>query len=91
MHIAWKIGRRPLQRTLWRLVGASIFDFAELNKQDAARMDQLMERYSSLPMDLADASLYVVAEKVDSRQILTLDNHFRIYRFDDGGFFDVVL
>ncbi len=41
-------------------------------------------------MDFADASLFVAAEKTGTRKILTLDNDFRIYLFEDGGFFEVV-
>ena len=41
-------------------------------------------------MDLADASLMVAAEALRDRAVFTLDNDFRIYRFEDDGFFDVV-
>jgi hypothetical protein len=37
-----------------------------------------------------DASLFVAAELTGARTVFTLDNDFRIYRFDDGGFFVVV-
>jgi len=49
-----------------------------------------MKRYENVPMDLADATLMAVAEATGDRRIFTLDNHFRSYRFDDGGYFDVV-
>ena len=53
-------------------------------------MDVLMERYKNAPMDLRDASLMVAAEVTGSRRVFTLDNDFRIYRFDDGGYFVVI-
>jgi predicted nucleic acid-binding protein len=42
----------------------------------------LMKQYADLPMDLADASLVVVAEELDETRILTTDQRdFSIYRF----------
>ena len=49
-----------------------------------------MGRYQNLQIDLADASLFVTAEQLGIRQVFTLDNDFRIYRFDDGNYFEVV-
>lgn len=47
---------------------------------EAGAIQKLMERYESLPMSLADASLVRMSE-LDSRlRILTIDNDFRIYR-----------
>lgn len=41
-----------------------------------------MKQYADLPMDLADASLVVVAEELDETRILTTDQRdFSIYRF----------
>jgi predicted nucleic acid-binding protein len=33
-----------------------------------------------LPMDFADASLVVLAERLLLRNVFTLDRHFRLYR-----------
>ncbi len=46
------------------------------------RMAHLMERYASLPMDLADASLVLLAEHLGHGRILTTDERdFGAYRF----------
>ena len=46
------------------------------------RMVQLMARYASLPMDLADASLVLLAEELGHGRILTTDaRDFCAYRF----------
>ena len=46
------------------------------------RMVQLMGRYASLPMDLADASLVLLAEELGHGRILTTDaRDFGAYRF----------
>ena len=39
-----------------------------------------MEQYRDTPMDLADASLMAVAERLDQTRVFTLDQHFRIHR-----------
>jgi len=54
---------------------------------EAAR---LMAKYADLPMDLADASLVVVASKHSIRRVFTLDSHFRSYRVSDGSAFDIL-
>ena len=46
------------------------------------RLASLMERYASLPMDLADASLVLLAEHLGHGRILTTDERdFGAYRF----------
>ena len=46
------------------------------------RIDALMAKYASLPMDLADASLVVLAETLGHGRILSTDRRdFGVYRF----------
>jgi hypothetical protein len=53
------------------------FDAAEIR-----RMGELMQRYSTLPMDLADASLVLLAERLGHGRILSTDQRdFETYRF----------
>lgn len=51
-----------------------------LLKTDLQRIISLTEKYSDLPMDLADASLVVVSERTGIKEIITIDNDFTIYR-----------
>ena len=41
---------------------------------------RLMEKYSDLPMDFADATLLVLAEELNTDNVFTVDCDFRIYR-----------
>lgn len=43
-------------------------------------VDELMQRYQSVPMSLADACLVRMTELYSGCEILTLDSDFRIYR-----------
>ena len=67
-----------------------MFDIHSAHRADSARIETLMDRYANVPMDMADASLFVAAEQLGVRRIFALDGDFRIDRFDDGGCFEVV-
>jgi predicted nucleic acid-binding protein len=59
--------------------------------QALARCRELMEKYSDLPMDFADATLVVLAEELGTNLVLTTDRRdFGIYRLADGRSFEVV-
>jgi predicted nucleic acid-binding protein len=44
------------------------------------RIVELTGKYADLPMDFADATLVVTAEKTGVREIISLDRDFDIYR-----------
>jgi uncharacterized protein len=55
------------------------------------RAFSLMERYADHPMDMADASLIVAAEVLQTRRIFTVDhNDFFTYRIQRGHRYETV-
>jgi uncharacterized protein len=59
-----------------------------LGEEDIPPIKNLMEKYSDLPMDLADAALVRVAEREGLRRVLTLDQRdFSVYRLPRKGRF----
>jgi predicted nucleic acid-binding protein len=54
------------------------------------RVEALMSRYRTLPMDLADASLVALAEARGLTTVFTLDQDFRVYRLPGGKAFTLV-
>ena len=63
----------------WRAGAFSIF---EIGSGHAQRVQQLMQKYRDLPMDLADASLVILAESLGHGRILSTDERdFRTYRW----------
>jgi uncharacterized protein len=65
------------------------FEIFDLEKYHVERMIQLMENYANLPMDLADASLVVLAEHLENGRILTVDRRdFNIYRWHKTNSFE---
>jgi len=51
-----------------------------IEQDDMVRIVELTQKYSDRPMDFADATLVVAAEKCGIRQILSIDSDFDIYR-----------
>jgi predicted nucleic acid-binding protein len=90
MYLLDGLGGSKFQDYLWQMWEVGAIAFHHHEDAELHRMRVLMKRYENVPMDLADATLMAVAEATGDRRIFTLDNHFRIYRFDDGGYFDVV-
>lgn len=64
---------------MWRNDGMEIVG---LELSDAVRIRELMVAYADLPMDLADASLVLLAERLGDGRILSTDERdFRTYRW----------
>ena len=53
---------------------------SDINQNDMPRIAALTFKYADLPMDFADATLVVTAEKTGIREIISLDRDFDIYR-----------
>jgi predicted nucleic acid-binding protein len=90
MHLLDRSGGFPAQDKLWDLRRKGIVVLHRLTEAEGDRMDALMRQYKDTPMDLADASLVVVAETLNLTRIFTLDSHFRAYRLNGTGVFNVV-
>ncbi|MCL1833325.1 MAG: PIN domain-containing protein [Leptospirales bacterium] len=52
----------------------------EIDQKDIARIIELTKKYKDIPMDFADATLMIVAEKSGIKEIISLDSDFNIYR-----------
>jgi hypothetical protein len=70
--------------------GIQVFDFSEpAALAEAARR---MEKYANIPMDYADATLVLLAERLGTFEILTLDYRgFTVFRSSQGKSFSMVL
>ncbi len=91
MHFVTSSREGP--RLLAEFVAASrltVFDFTQpATLSEAAG---LMEKYSDLPMDLADATLVLLAEQLEVIEVLSLDRRgFAVFRTRDRKPFRLVL
>jgi predicted nucleic acid-binding protein len=53
---------------------------SDINQHDMPRILELTKKYADLPMDFADATLVVTAEKTGIKKIISMDKDFDIYR-----------
>jgi len=79
--LAARLGARVAQEFIIR--GArGAFELFRLEPNHLPRVVELMRKYEDLPMDLADASLVILAEELGSGRILSTDaRDFHTYRW----------
>jgi hypothetical protein len=69
------------QQAMLTFVVAGGVEIADISAADLSRAGALMAKYDSLPMDLADATLVVLAERLSTHTVFTLDRRdFGVYR-----------
>ena len=90
MYLLGTVGGYRYQAALWSLRTTGRVVLHELTAAEADRMAALMAQYQDTPMDLADASLVVVAESRALRHVFTTDSDFYVYRLADGSALEVV-
>ena len=78
------------QELLWRLVLRRDLILRDLDEACVGRSRELMKKYRDVPMDLADATLVALAEKLSVSRVLTLDRDFRIYRIKGRKTFEIL-
>ena len=67
-----------------RSANLGAFQIFSLERSHLGRIEQLMEKYRSLPIDLADASLVILAEEIGTGRILSTDKRdFGAYRWKE--------
>ncbi len=65
---------------LFALADAGVVRVGLRFEDERRALRELMARYRSVPMSLADATLVRLAELHEESRVFTLDGHFRIYR-----------
>lgn len=90
MYLSLHRGGWKMQKQLGQLLLDKLLVTYEIQGDDYTRLFELMEKYQDRPMDLADASLVLAAERTGDRQILTLDSDFLFYRIQNQDTFDII-
>ncbi|MBN2617590.1 MAG: PIN domain-containing protein [Spirochaetales bacterium] len=62
----------------WINLGA--VNIENIDNNDITRIIELSKKYSDVPMDLADGSLVALSEKINIKEIITIDSDYYIYR-----------
>lgn len=84
MYLLYRAAGYAGQGELWRWRSDGRLILLDITVEQADRMAELMAKYKDRPMDLADVSLVVLAERLGTRRIFSLDGDFHIYRLADG-------
>lgn len=90
MYLLGRAAGLTAQDALWGYVADGLLRLLPPETYELERMRALMRQYHDTPMDLADASLVVAAERLGLRRIFTLDRHFRAYRIHGSEAFEIV-
>ena len=70
-----------VQDNLWKFIQRGGVGLAPLEQNMFSRCRELMKKYHDLPMDLADATLVVLGETMNLKDVFTLDHRdFNVYR-----------
>ncbi|HHY23780.1 MAG TPA: PIN domain-containing protein [Clostridiaceae bacterium] len=55
-------------------------EIANIDQDSISGLISFIKKYSDIPMDLADATLMLYAEKTGIKEIATIDSDFNVYR-----------
>jgi len=81
-HILTYKGSEEAIRPLLQMYENGGFDLFNISTIHIPKMIQLLEKYQNLPMDLADASLVILAEELGHGDIVSTDRRdFEAYRW----------
>ncbi|MEI6381952.1 MAG: VapC toxin family PIN domain ribonuclease, partial [Cyanobacteriota bacterium ELA615] len=73
-------------------INKGLFELFNLETHHTTRIIELMEKYANLPMDLADASLVILAEHLGHGRIFSVDQRdFNTYRWKQKNPFENLL
>jgi uncharacterized protein len=93
-EVAYLIGRDAGITTVvafLRGLSASRFNLVALIEQDVIRIAEILAEYQDSRIDFVDASVMAIAERFDSRIVLTLDQRdFRMFRPQHCTAFDLL-
>ncbi|WP_413173902.1 type II toxin-antitoxin system VapC family toxin [Anabaena azotica] len=90
MYLALHRGGWAMQNQLGKLVTNDMLTFYEIQPTDYERLFELIKKYQDRPMDLADGTLVIAAERLGINRILTLDADFFFYLINDSESFNVI-
>ncbi len=82
---------RPMGRKmLWDFVLSDVIRVEDNTGGDLERIRLLIEQYGDLPMDIADASLVVLAERLRIYRVFTTDHRsFSVFRPRNAEAFEI--
>lgn len=75
------LGAVKLSQFFAELNSVNYFSLTAPQKNDYLRVSEILIKYADVDIDFVDALIFAMAERLNIRKILTVDNrHFRIFR-----------
>lgn len=91
-YLLTQLASQTAERSFLTAITRNAAAIFHLQPRHIERMVTLMEKYEDLPMDLADASLVLLAEQLGHGRILTVDRKdFSVYRWNNTQTFNNLL
>jgi uncharacterized protein len=91
-YLLLSTGGNLAQCNFLRNLASDAAEIFHLQETHLIRMIELLENYADLPMDMADASLVILAEHLGHGRILTSDRRdFNVYRWQNNKPFENLL
>lgn len=79
------------QKAVMSLIERGIIQIPFRLVEEVDRVGELLNRYQSVPMSLADACMVRMAEQYASSYLLTIDSDFNIYRKERNQLISVIM
>lgn len=79
------------QKAVMSLIERGIIQIPFRLEEEVDRVGELLNRYQSVPMSLADACMVRMAEQYASSSVLTIDSDFNIYRQERNQLIPVIM
>lgn len=79
-EVMYELCRPDVQEKFLLWIERGGLEIANIGQDSITGLIKLIRQYSDIPMDLADATLMLYAEKTGVNEIATIDSDFHIYR-----------
>jgi uncharacterized protein len=79
-EVMHELNRPDVQEKFFLWIERGGLQIVDLGEGSIAGLIGLIKKYADLPMDLADATLMLYAEKAGIREVLSIDSDFNVYR-----------
>ncbi len=78
-EVMHELSRPDVQEKFLLWIERGGLEIASMDRDSVSGLIKLIKKYSDIPMDLADATLMLYAEKTGITEIATVDSDFHIY------------
>lgn len=79
-EVMYELYRPDVQEKFLLWIERGGLEIAHISQDSISGLVKLIKKHSDIPMDLADATLMLYAEKTGINEIATIDSDFHVYR-----------